>query len=106
MNERTTAFVQALGRRLFTTRVAAGLTVRAAASAIGVDHSMIVRYENAQSIPPLERLIMLADLYGITPAALLANTDAAVSLIAAIDRADARTLTQLERALEGAHEQS
>jgi transcriptional regulator with XRE-family HTH domain len=104
MDERTTAFVQSLGRRLFTTRVAAGLTVRAAASAIGVDHSMIVRYENAQSIPPLERLITLADLYGITPAALLARTDAAVPLIAAIDRADAQTLAQLGRAMGDAHE--
>ncbi len=99
MNEHATAFVQALGRRLFNTRVAAGLTVRAAAHAIGVDHSMIVRYENAQSIPPLERLITLADLYGMTLAALLASTDEAVALIAAIDRADAQTLLQMERAL-------
>jgi hypothetical protein len=27
--------------------------VRAAAQAIGLDHSMIVRYENAQAAPPL-----------------------------------------------------
>ncbi|NTV65986.1 MAG: hypothetical protein HGA65_20970, partial [Oscillochloris sp.] len=63
-------------------------------------------YENAQSIPPLERLISLADLYGTTPAALLASTDAAVPLIATIDQADAGTLTQLELAMGGTHEQS
>ena len=102
MNERSTAFVQALGRRLFQTRVAAGLTVREAARAIGIDHSMIVRYENAQSIPPLDRLIALADLYGSSPAALLASTDAAAPLIAAIDQADAHTLAQLEQAMSAA----
>jgi transcriptional regulator with XRE-family HTH domain len=105
MNERTTAFAQTLGRRLFQMRVAAGLTVREVARAIGIDHSMIVRYENAQSIPPLDRLIALADLYGSTPAALLASTDDAIPLILAIDQADARTLTQLEQAIEDMHQQ-
>jgi transcriptional regulator with XRE-family HTH domain len=100
MDERATAFLQTLGRRLFDTRVAAGLTVRAAAQAIGVDHSMIVRYENAQAAPPLERLIALADLYGASPAALLATTDAAMPLLALIDRADAATLARLMEALE------
>ena len=106
MDERSAAFVQALGRRLFDQRVAAGLTVRAAAKLIGVDHSMIVRYENAQSIPPLDRLIALAELYGSTPAALLASSDAALALIAAIDQADPGTLLVLERALAAAHEES
>lgn len=99
MDERSTAFMQALGRRLFNTRVAAGLTVRAAARSIGVDHSMIVRYENAQAAPPLERLIALAATYGTTPAALLAQSDAAVELIAAIDQADDTTLDRLLTAL-------
>ena len=99
MDERSTAFMQTLGRRLFNTRVAAGLTVRAAAQAIGVDHSMIVRYENAQAAPPLERLIALAALYGTTPAALLAQSDAAVELIAAIEQADSSTLARLLAAL-------
>ena len=103
MDERSTALLQTLGRRLFQTRVAAGLTVRAAARAIGIDHSMIVRYENAQSIPPLDRLIALAELYGSTPAALLASTDEAASLIAAIDQADLHTLSQLEQAMSVAH---
>lgn len=100
MDERSTAFLQTLGRRLFDTRVAAGLTVRGAAQAIGVDHSMIVRYENAQATPPLERLIALAHLYGTTPAALLSHTDAAIPLIAAIEQADAATLSRLVEALQ------
>jgi transcriptional regulator with XRE-family HTH domain len=100
MDELSTAFLQTLGRRLFDTRVAAGLTVRAAAQAIGVNHSMIVRYENAQATPPLERLIALADLYSTTPAALLAHTDAAMPVIAAIDQADETTLTRLIAALD------
>jgi transcriptional regulator with XRE-family HTH domain len=99
MNDRSAAFLQILGRRLFDTRVAAGLTVRAAAQAIGLDHSMIVRYENAQASPPLDRLVALADLYGTTPAALLAAADAAVPLIAAIDQADDATLARLAEAL-------
>lgn len=104
MDERPAAFLQALGRRLFDTRVAAGLTVRAAARLIGVDHSMIVRYENAQAAPPLERLVALADLYGTTPAALLASTDAVAPVIAVIDRADERTLALLIAALDAAAE--
>lgn len=102
MDERGMAFLRALGRRLFNARVAAGLTVRAAAQAIGVDHSMIVRYENARAAPPLERLIALAALYGTTPAALLAQADAAVALIAAIDQADDALLGRLAEALGGA----
>ena len=103
MDERATAFLQTLGRRLFDTRVAAGLTVRAAAQAIGVDHSMIVRYENAQATPPLERLIALAAIYGTTPAALLAYTDAAMPVIAAIDQADDIMLSRLIAALDSTH---
>ena len=39
-----------------------------------------------QSLPPLDRLIGLAELYGLTPIALLARHAAAVPLIAAIGR--------------------
>jgi transcriptional regulator with XRE-family HTH domain len=100
MDERSTARLQLLGRRLFEARVAAGLTVRAVARSIGVDHSMIVRYENAQTAPPLERLIALAERYGTTPAALLAQSDAAALLIATVDQADEATLSRLLAALD------
>lgn len=106
MHERATAYLQALGRRLFQARVAIGLTVREAAQEIGIDHSMIVRYENAQASPPLDRLIALADLYNTSPTALLASTDAAVALIAAIDQANGQTLTNVEQALRQASEKA
>lgn len=104
MGERQAALLQALGQRLFNARVAAGQTVRTAARQIGIDHSMIVRYENGQSLPPLDRLIALAAIYGTTPSALLASNEAVMPLITAIEQADAALLTQLITALERAHE--
>ena len=50
---------------------------------------------HGQSLPPLDRLIALADLYGLTPAALLARHATAVSLIAAIDRAEEAAIARL-----------
>jgi transcriptional regulator with XRE-family HTH domain len=101
MDEQTTALIQAIGPRLFDLRVAAGLTVREAARLVGVDHSMIVRYENGRALPPLDRLITLALCYGTTPAALLAGTSERMPLIARIDQADAATLARLAAALSG-----
>ena len=86
--------------RLRAARQAANLTVREAASRLGVDHSMIVRYENGQSLPPLDRLMVLAELYDVTPAALLARNAAAVSLIAAIDRAEEDAIVRLAALLD------
>jgi transcriptional regulator with XRE-family HTH domain len=56
---------------------------------------MIVRYESGASLPPLDRLIALADLYGLTAAALLAQQDAAVPVIVAIDQAEEGELSQI-----------
>lgn len=79
-----------VARRLRSARLAAGLTVREAAERIGnTDHSMIVRYENGDARPPLDRLAMLAHSYGITVAALLAADDALVPLITALEHTDA-----------------
>ena len=89
-----------LGPRLRAARQAANMTVREAGERLGVDHSMIVRYENGVSLPPLDRLIALADLYGLTPAALLARHAAAVPLIAAIDRAEEDAITRLAALLD------
>ncbi len=101
----TAAFVlRSLGQRLFDARVATGLTVRAAARAIGVDHSMIVRYERGQTYPPLDRLLALAETYGTTAAALLALRAEAMPLIAVIDQADALVLAQLAAALAATKE--
>jgi transcriptional regulator with XRE-family HTH domain len=89
-----------LGRRLREARVKAGLTVREAAQAAGLpNHSMLVRYENNVAHPPPERLEALAEAYETTPAALLAERDEAVALIALLDRADPTTLQRILAAL-------
>lgn len=92
--------LQQLGPRLREARQTANLTVREVGERLGVDHSMIVRYENSDSLPPLDRLITLADIYGLTPAALLAQQAAAVSIIAAIDQAEAGTIARLSAFLD------
>ena len=61
---------------------------------------MVVRSENGESLPPLDRLIALAELYGLTPAALLARQAAAMPLIAAIDRAEAAAIAKLAALLD------
>ena len=97
---RIDALLQQLGPRLRDARQTANLTVREVGERLGVDHSMIVRYENSESLPPLDRLIALADVYGLTPAALLARHAAAVSVIAAIDQAEASTIARLGALLD------
>lgn len=93
------ALIQQIGPRLREARLAAYLTVREAADRLGIDHSMIVRYERGDSLPPLNRLIALALAYDTTPAALLAQEASAAPLIAAIDRADAAVVAKLQALL-------
>lgn len=92
---RTDALLQQLGPRLRDARQTANLTVREVGERLGLDHSMIVRYENGESLPPLDRVIALADLYGLTPAALLARHAAAVQIINAIDQAEVEAIVRL-----------
>ena len=90
-----------LARRLREARVQAGLTMREAAVQAGIsNHTLIVKYENGTVAPPLDRLHDLARAYGTTPAALLAEHDAAMPVIAAIDQADSAQLAHLAMALE------
>jgi transcriptional regulator with XRE-family HTH domain len=96
----TEALDALVARRLREARIAAGLTVREAAAAADIpDHSLLVRYENNGARPPLERLHALAAAYQTTLAALLTERDEAVRLIAAIEQADAPTLSRLLAAL-------
>jgi transcriptional regulator with XRE-family HTH domain len=89
-----------LSRRLREARVSAGLTMREAAQLAGIaNHSLLVRYENGDSAPPPARLEALADAYETTVAALLAEQDEAVALIALLERADATTLQRILSAL-------
>ncbi len=97
---RIDALLQQLGPRLRDARQTANLTVREVGERLGVDHSMIVRYENGESLPPLDRLIALADIYRLTPAALLARHAAAVQIIAAIDQAEAGAIARLGALLD------
>ena len=90
-----------LARRLREARVQAGLTMREAAVQAGIsNHTLIVKYENGTVAPPLDRLHDLARAYGTTPAALLAENDAAMPVIAAIDQATSTQLAHLAVALE------
>ena len=94
------ALLQQLGPRLRDARQTANLTVREVGERLGVDHSMIVRYENSESLPPLDRLIALASIYRLTPAALLAQHAVAIPIIAAIDQAEEDTIMRLEALLD------
>lgn len=90
-----------VGRRLREARISAQLTVREAADAAGLpNHSILVRYENGAARPPLDRIAALAVVYGTTLAALLAERDEMVPLIAAAERADALAVTRLRAALD------
>ena len=88
------------GRRLQEARIRARMTVREAGDATGIDHTLIVKYENAKIAPSYDRLAILARAYGLTAAALLAEQDAAVPLLAAIDQANTEQLAQLALALK------
>jgi transcriptional regulator with XRE-family HTH domain len=90
-----------VARRLRAYRLAAGLTVREVASHLDLqDHSILVRYENGGARPSLDRLAQLAQLYGLTAAALLARDDALVPLIAALERADPQVWIAIAPLLE------
>lgn len=95
-----------VGRRLREARIGAQLTVREAAEAAGLpNHSILVRYENGAARPPLARLAALAATYNTTLAALLAERDESVALIAAIERANSSTLQRLRAVLDPARPQ-
>ncbi|MFO7169682.1 MAG: helix-turn-helix transcriptional regulator [Chloroflexota bacterium] len=97
--------VATVGARLRAARLRAGLTVRAAAQQVGVDHTALVRYESGTTQPTLERLAALARLYGTTPAALLASSEAAAALIALFDTADAEQLSHLRVLVDALRDQ-
>lgn len=85
-----------IARRLRAARLDALLTVREAAMQAGLpDHTQLVKYENGDVRPPLQRLAALARVYGLTLAALVAEHDAAMSALSAIDRMDAGQLAEL-----------
>lgn len=60
-----------LSERLKEARNRAGISVKAAASAIGVSRVQIWRMESEATSISIDRLIELAQLYDVTPASLL-----------------------------------
>jgi transcriptional regulator with XRE-family HTH domain len=76
-----------VARRLRDARVRAGMTVREAAAALTISHTLIVKYENGVVAPSFERLHALAAIYRISPAALLAERDEAIPLLTLLDQA-------------------
>ena len=88
-----------VGGRLREARLQSGLTVREVADRLGLKHAIIVKYENGTIAPSIDRLQSLAQLYGLTPAALLVEHDVAIPLFAMLDRADVREIERLVQIL-------
>lgn len=64
-------FAKRLGRSLAQQRAAADLTQEQVAERIGVEQETISRFERGATIPPLIRLVDLADLYSVPLDALV-----------------------------------
>jgi transcriptional regulator with XRE-family HTH domain len=89
-----------VARRLRAARLKAGMTVREVAATLDISHTLIVKYENGTIAPSFDRLDALARIYRLTPAALMAEQDAAVPIVAAIDEASAAQLVHLIQMLD------
>ena len=63
----------AVGRRFRAVREAAGLTQAAAAAALGLDPSVLSRYEHGVWFPRVAMLRKIADLYGVSADALIGH---------------------------------
>ena len=78
---------QRIARRLRAARLRRALTVREVAAALKLaDHTQIVRYENGQTQPSIDRLEQLASLYNLTLASLVVADEALIPLIVELER--------------------
>jgi transcriptional regulator with XRE-family HTH domain len=93
-----------VARRLRDARVRAGMTVREAAAALAISHTLIVKYENGVVAPSFERLQSLAALYRTSAAALVAERDEAMPLFALLDQASAAEIAALIRLVNDARD--
>lgn len=97
--------VARLGERLREARLNARLTVREAAERIGLrTHGTLVKYENSQILPPLDRLAALAQLYGVSLAGLVAANDALLPVVTLLEQASAAQLDAFVQILQEAVE--
>lgn len=83
----------ALGQRIAEARTQAGLTLRALAARLSVDHSTLANYEAGRRPLRVVQLIAIARAIGVSPAALLIDPPAARAIVNRIDG-------DLERALQ------
>jgi transcriptional regulator with XRE-family HTH domain len=83
---------RALGQRIAEARARAGLTLRALAARMGVNHSTLANYEAGRRPLRVVQLILIARAIGIAPAALLINPPEAMEVVNRIDGDLERTL--------------
>jgi transcriptional regulator with XRE-family HTH domain len=93
-----------VARRLRDARVRAGMTVREAAGALAISHTLIVKYENGLVAPSFERVQSLAALYRSSPAALLAERDEAIPFLALLDQATGEEIAQFIQLMKQSRE--
>jgi len=87
------AVAVALGRRISEARGRAGLTLRALATRLGVDHSTLANYESGRRPLRVTQLMRIARALGCAPAALLIDPPEAAAVVNRLDG-------NLERALQ------
>lgn len=67
------------GRRLAEARRTRGLTRESAAVATGKSYSSIAAYESGQVVPPVDVLLVLAQVYGVTLGSLVGEVTSDVA---------------------------
>lgn len=87
------AVAVAVGRRIAQARVAAGMSLRALAARLGVDHSTLAAYEAGRRPLRVTQLVSIARAVGMSPAALLIDPPEAAALVNRLDG-------NIERALQ------
>jgi transcriptional regulator with XRE-family HTH domain len=75
----------ALGQRIADARTHAGLTLRALAARMGVNHSTLANYEAGRRPLRVVQLIAIARAIGVAPAALLIDPPEAREIVNRID---------------------
>ncbi|WP_122834070.1 helix-turn-helix domain-containing protein [Burkholderia pseudomallei] len=74
MATETTGVARKLGKRIARERVARDFTQEQLAEMLGVEQETISRFERGLTLPPLPRLIQLADIFNVPIEVLLRGT--------------------------------
>ena len=59
-------YTKQLGQRLLSLRQEKGLSQMEAATEIGIDHTMLCRYEKGEFCPKIDNAYRLANYYGVS----------------------------------------